>query len=69
MTWRPISEYPTDDPDAAPVVLARDEWKNPVLVVLKDGIFHVIPSSLVYYQGGSGLMTHSGVVEFMEIPE
>lgn len=68
--WKPISDYPTTDPYAAPVVLARDEWKNPVLVVRKDGHFYVCPASPLYYGDRQfGCLIADHVVEFMEIPE
>jgi hypothetical protein len=71
MTWRPIREYPVVLPKdgQGPIVLARDQDKRPILVVLIDGHFRICPGIFMFYgDHQSGFMTADHVVEFMEIP-
>ncbi len=72
MTWKPISEYPTDEDGNGPAVLVRTYDKMPYVVVKQGGKFHTIPGVPTWYgerQFGFMYMTDSYLEKFMEIPE
>lgn len=70
--WQPIKDYPIEPgPQGAsgPLVLARTADKQPMVVLMNNGIFYPCPGVPIFYGHHQvGFMTVSNLVEFMDIP-